>query len=232
MQQQPILIQGAMPVEVAALREALEGREDQTLHGFSFSTGTVEGHPLVVSETQIGTLNAALSTAVGIGAYAPRAVINQGLAGAHVEELAVGDLVVGTATVALHGMQSPARAAGEGCAPFDWVFDPRSVPIPSDEALLRHFAQVPWPHGRAVAGVLGSGDLFSREIDRIRWMQEKKGELCEEMESVGTYECCRRFGVPCIGVRVISNNELTGEPFTDLVAGDLQRWLLGQIACL
>ena len=48
MQQQPILIQGAMPVEVAALREALEGREDQTLHGFSFSTGTVEGHPLVV----------------------------------------------------------------------------------------------------------------------------------------------------------------------------------------
>ena len=80
--------------------------------------------------------------------------------------------------------------------------------------------------------MLGSGDLFSREIDRIHWMQEKKGELCEEMESVGTYECCRRFGVPCIGVRVISNNELTGEPFTDLVAGDLQRWLLGQIACL
>ena len=64
MQQQPILIQGAMPVEVAALREALEGREDQTLHGFSFSTGTVEGHPLVVSETQIGTLNAALSRCV------------------------------------------------------------------------------------------------------------------------------------------------------------------------
>ena len=59
--QQPILIQGAMPVEVAALRAALEGRADQTLHGFSFSTGTVEGRPLVVSETQIGTLNAALA---------------------------------------------------------------------------------------------------------------------------------------------------------------------------
>ena len=81
-------------------------------------------------------------------------------------------------------------------------------------------------------GTLGSGDLFSREVDRIRWMQERKGELCEEMESVGVYECCRRFGVPCIGVRVISNNELTGEPFTDSVAGDLQRWLLGQISSL
>ena len=230
MREQPILIQGAMAVETAALRAALEKREERTLHGFSFAAGVVAGRPVVVSETQIGTVNTALATAIGIAAYAPRALINQGLAGAHVPELAVGDLVVGRESVAIGGMQSPARAAGEGSAPFDWAFDPRSVPVPSDPGLLRRFAAAPWPHGRKEVGVLGSGDLFSREIDRIRWLHRRKGQLCEEMESIAAYEGCRRFGVPCIGVRVISNNELTGAPFTDAVAAPLQRWVLAVAA--
>lgn len=31
------------------------------------------------------------------------------------------------------------------------------------------------------------------------------------MESIGVYSVCNNFNIPCIGVRIISNNEITRE---------------------
>ena len=60
-------------------------------------------------------------------------------------------------------------------------------------------------------GTLGSGDVFNREYDRIMWLQNQFHHLSEDMESIGTYCVCNQFGIPCIGIRIISNNELTNE---------------------
>ncbi|MFQ8758582.1 MAG: hypothetical protein ACLSAF_03025 [Intestinimonas sp.] len=46
-------------------------------------------------------------------------------------------------------------------------------------------------------------------------MREHAGERCEDMESIASYQLCHRFGTPCIGLRIISNNELTGSPIRE-----------------
>jgi len=41
--------------------------------------------------------------------------------------------------------------------------------------------------------------LFSREADRIDWLHEHMGHLCEDMESVAVYKACAACGVPVLG---------------------------------
>jgi len=77
--------------------------------------------------------------------------------------------------------------------------------------------------GKIVKGTLGSGDVFNREYDRIMWLQETFQNLSEDMESIGCYTVCEKFLIPCIGIRVISNNELLGESIDKRVALELQK---------
>ena len=62
-------------------------------------------------------------------------------------------------------------------------------------------------------GILGSGDFFNREYDRICHLQNSFNHLCEDMESAGVFKVCDDFGVERIGFRVISNNELNKTDF-------------------
>ena len=186
---------------------------------------------LVVSRTEIGTIRCAAATALGATAFRPRAVINQGVAGSHREDLHVGDLVVGRSCIHIHDLKTQMRNRGEGSAPFDWEFHlhddgQRIFPVyEADPAWAALFEKAPW-QGTRVSGRLGSGDVFYREIDRILWLRQRAGECCEDMESAAAYEVCARFGVPCVGVRIISNNELTGESYQRTVGERLQRFVL------
>lgn len=75
-------------------------------------------------------------------------------------------------------------------------------------------------------GTLGSGDAFNREIDRINWISSTFDSLCEDMESIGVYLACQQFNVPCIGIRIISNNEIIGEELDEDQAIYLQKLLI------
>ena len=64
--------------------------------------------------------------------------------------------------------------------------------------------------GKVLCGRLGTGDVFSKEADRIDLLHSQLGEISEDMESVAVYNVCEKLNIPFIGIRVISNNELTG----------------------
>ena len=74
--------------------------------------------------------------------------------------------------------------------------------------------------------MLGSGDVFNREIDRINWISNTFDTLSEDMESIGTYETCRKFNIPCIGIRIISNNEILKEQLDENQAIVLQNLIV------
>ena len=226
----PLLLQGAMEVETDWLAAWLEGRRERAIGAFRFWSGVLAGQEVVVSRTGIGELNAACATALGIREFHPRAVLNQGIAGAHREDLRVGDLVVGERVAYLNAWDAPTRGAGEGSDPFSWAPGEGAEVLPSDEALTAALLAAPYAGGRKRSGTLGSGDLFTREADRIRWLRARFGQLCEDMESAGCYVSCARLGVPCAGVRIISNNELTGEAYQREMGLVLQRFLLGALA--
>ena len=233
----PILLQGAMDVETDRTAAQLEDRREETIAGFRFWQGRYAGLDLVVSRTGVGTVSAAAATALGIQRFAPSLVLNQGTAGAHRTDLHVGDIVVGRACVDIHGVLMPKRGAGEGMDPAAWRLwdfgaDTPPAALEGDPCWAERFEAAPYAGGRVLSGRLGTGDVFNREHDRILWLRARAGEDCEDMESLAAYRVCRRFGVPCLGLRVISNNELTGEPYRREVGEDLQDFLLSVLAHL
>lgn len=227
----PVLIQGAMEVETDWLVSRLERPEAFSWGGFQFWRGDFQGLDLTVSRTGIGTIYAAGATAVGIEKFHPRVVINQGIAGSHCESLHVGDIVVGESCIHIHNLKTPPRGRGEGYDASEWEFhDPYDGAEPlvyaSDPVWLARFEAAAYTGGGKASGRLGGGDIFNREHDRILWLREHAGERCEDMESIASYQLCHRFGTPCIGLRIISNNELTGEPYQREVGVRLQSFIL------
>lgn len=225
----PVLLQGAMDAETDWLAAQLECAEETCLAGYRFWRGMVRGRALVVCRTEVGLVNAACATALGIREFAPSVVINQGIAGGHTEDLHVGDIVVGASSVNINSYETMPLKRGEGSAPFSWSAGEMPDPIEADPVWTARFAAAPYGDGKKAVGRLGCGDVFSREHDRILWLRERWDHLCEDMESVAVYQTCARFGVPCAGVRILSNNELTAETYDRTMGLRLQRFILAAV---
>ena len=233
----PILIQGAMEVETDRAVGRLENCQEEIIAGFRFWYGRYAGLDLVVSRTEVGMVSAAAATILGIQRFTPSLVLNQGTAGAHRSDLHVGDIVVGRTCVDIQSVLMPKRGAGKGMDPAAWTlwdFDADTPPVflEGDARWAERFEAAPYAGGRVVSGRLGTGDVFNREHDRILWLRAQAGEDCEDMESLAAYRVCRRFAVPCLGMRIISNNELTGEPYCREVGENLQDFILPALAGL
>lgn len=229
----PILIQGAMDVETEYMASQLEHCTEHAFGGYRFWQGTYAGKELVISRTDIGMVHAAAATALGIMHFHPSVVINQGLAGAHREELVVGDIIVGERCATIHDLMMPAKGKGEGSDPTTWTLhfndvedDAGGSDRTGDPVWVKRFCEAHYAGGTVRPGCLGSGDVFNREYDRITWIRDQVGEDCEDMESYAMYELCHSFGVPCVGVRLISNNELTGLPYDRDTGIQLQKFVL------
>src|SRR6476660_2818249 len=67
----PIVVQGAMDVEIRRLAAALDHAEEQTVRGWTFWRGEVGGYPVVISKTLKGMENAAAATALAAERYDP-----------------------------------------------------------------------------------------------------------------------------------------------------------------
>src|SRR6056297_127776 len=85
---------GAMPQEVAALATQLEGRRTREHVGCTFHLGKLRGVDVVILQSGIGKVNAAIGTTLLLDVYHPEAIINTGSAGGFGEGLAIGDIVV------------------------------------------------------------------------------------------------------------------------------------------
>lgn len=175
----PILIQGAMDVETDWLVSRLEAREETVTGGFRFWRGRCGALDLVVSRTEIGTIRCAAATALGVTAFRPRAVINQGVAGSHREDLHVGDLVVGRSCIHIHDLKTQMRNRGRARRPSTGNFTSTTTGSGYSRCMKRtrlgrRCLKSPW-QGTRVSGRLGSGDVFNREIDRILWLRQRAG---------------------------------------------------------
>lgn len=74
----PIVVQGAMPVEAERFAQRLVNPREEQIGGWRFWHGTVDGYPVVVSETLKGMSNAAAATAIAATQFHPVAIINCG----------------------------------------------------------------------------------------------------------------------------------------------------------
>ena len=64
--------------------------------------------------------------------------------------------------------------------------------------------------GRVVAGVIGSGEVWNSELDRVQWFHTRYGTSVEEMETASAAQIAGLFHIPFVGIRVLSNNIVNG----------------------
>lgn len=236
-----ILILGALESEITYYlkQECFHDAEKTVRNGFTFYVKPPDdtnpaGVGIIIGLTKMGMTNAAVAAMTAIHEFSPDMVIDQGTAGAHVKELKTGDVVIGRQAVNIHSLEMAKRGFGEGMCPEEWTGMDTEY-IDADEKLVRLFEERIGKEtgtGCVVTGILGSGDLFSKEKDRILWLHDKFGNLSEDMESFAVYSACRTCGTPCVALRVISNNELRDEDYDKNTAMELQRVIWKALADL
>ncbi len=231
-----ILIQGAMDNEINRLVAMFETKLHIKINGCDFYETTTPDKRIIISKTGVGIMNACVATMTAIERYHPDCIINQGIAGAHRPDLRIGDLIVGDSAVYLNSHRSPIKSQGKGSNALLWKPGKKqSCDISSDRRLLGIFEKLPFS-GRKIVGKLGSGDMFSREVDRINLLVSQFGEISEDMETAAVYKCAKMCGVAVIGVRIIANNELlrihTNGVSDKTVCEKLQDFIYSSIDCL
>lgn len=206
-----ILIQGAMDVEIDKLIEFYSPQKQETIAGFEFWIAEYKGARIVISKTKIGIINCTQATTIAVLKFEPDVVINQGCAGGAVENLGVGDMVIGESAVYINDFKPPEKGMGEGSNSLEWVPNPKRSYLVESSPELIEVVKTIGGFDKFNFGVLGSGDVFTRERDRICYLTSLFNHLCEDMETIAAFKTCEDFKIKRIGFRVISNNELTGE---------------------
>ena len=85
---------GAMEPEVAILKSKLSNSETIEYAGYSFYQGQLEGTDVVIVQSGIGKVAAALATLMLIEKFQPDYIVNTGSAGGFEQSLKVGDIVI------------------------------------------------------------------------------------------------------------------------------------------
>ncbi len=236
-----ILVQGAMDMEVAVLIKALTNPKESTYGSWTYWKGNIGDSEVIVSRTEIGLVNAAAATAIGIEKFKPTMIINQGTSGGYPKELHAGDIVIGSKIINIGATRSDRKESDVRENPRDWKFfgDVQSFRIKgqvvehnyfeSDSKLSDIAKNIKYEHGKVVLGTIGSADQWNRELDRIKYLHDTYGISTEEMESVAAAQVSKAFDVPFLAVRILSNSEINKEEFNPKTADYCQEYVINII---
>lgn len=224
-----VLIQGAFDMEIEYVINLLQDKKIMEINEYQFFIGTIGDVSVIVSKTLIGTINATIATCIGITNFNPDIVINQGIAGSHREDLHIDDIVIGQKCYNINSYKMPIKSKGSGSNPFGWKLNKRAKDVKCASSELVYMLKKYISNAskaKVFTGILGSGDVYNREYDRIKWINNQFHNLCEDMESIGVYSVYNKFNIPCIGIRIISNNELLSGEIKKEIAIQLQKILI------
>lgn len=240
----PFMIEGAMNAETKTMIAALENPTTYTLGHYTYVAGTYHGYPTVICRTEQGIANAGASTALGIAFFNPSAIINQGTSGGHDPALHTGDIVVGARTVNYCAWKTAASAKGAGAdytafemnGVYAYDYDKgeftQSVYHAGDQALLTAAdSAAASVTGRTVKqGTIGTSNEWNCQIDRILYLNKTVGTCSEDMETDAVAQIAQTYGVPFLGVRILSDNAIYEEAFDITTGVPCQNYALGVVA--
>lgn len=224
----PIVIQGALQSEIDYLLKIFNIKDTTYIGNYVFYEGTYNNYPIVISKTKMGEISSAIATTLAIQKYNPVFILNQGTAGAYVEWLDKEDIIIGKQFCYLSQFSTDKNKEIEPINPWKKAeyktIDNEVIPYNVDEKFLK------WLKGLDVLNkdniyfeTIGSGDVWTKNINQMKKYNEEYGIVCEAMECSGAYMAANSLGIPLVAIRVISNNEIKKQEYDAEVGVNSQK---------
>lgn len=191
----------AMPEELVYLIQHLENAQEEAVLGNKYHTGKIGAVELVLVESGIGKVMAAMSVAILTDHFKVDAVINTGSAGALAEGISVGDVVIAE-KLAYHDVDVTAFGYEYGQMaqqPLYFESDKEFVTL-IQESLSK--LDQNWH-----LGLIATGDSFVAGDDKIKAIKEHFPQvLAVEMEGAAIAQAAHALELPFLVVRAMSDN--------------------------
>lgn len=192
---------GAMAVEIAALKENMENMTVTTRTGMEFYEGKLQGLPVVVVQSGIGKVNAAMCTQILCDCFHVTHIVNTGIAGSLCADLDIGDLVISRDAIH-HDFDLHFWGRPIGQVPG---FDVIAFPADSKMMELAFSAAESVNPGHTKLGTVASGDQFICSREQKEKIIADTGASCAEMEGASIAHTAYRNEIPFVIIRAISD---------------------------
>ena len=212
---------GAFGAEVALVKSSLKHPKQVVINGVRFTTGRLGKQRVVVAETGIGKVNAAMTTTLMLNQFRPRRILFTGIAGGTNPDLQPGDIVIARQT-AYHDYQSTTNKNTPTQQTRNAItneFNP--VYFPADSALVQLAERVvktvalegiPLESGgvsarpvKVITGTVVTGDEFVASAEKVRLLRTEFKADATEMEGAAIAQVCYQLQVPCLIIRSLSD---------------------------
>ncbi|THU36030.1 5'-methylthioadenosine/adenosylhomocysteine nucleosidase [Niastella caeni] len=223
-------ILGAFADEINYLLTQVQQKKETIIQQVHFTEGILQGKKVVIAQTGIGKVNAAITTTLMLEHYKPRAIIFTGIAGGVNPALQPGDLVIGT-RVAYHDygaivpdsiVRKPTRnpfTLKENPLYFscDTVLVARARSISHNISLEKirraNGEQAP----QIISGTIVTGDVFVSSNRAAQNLADQLQADATEMEGAAVAQVCWQQKTPFIVIRSMSDNA-NNNAHTDVAA--------------
>ncbi len=196
---------GAMQIEVEALCAAMTDTSAADVGGIRFVEGNLRGKRVVCAKCGIGKVFAAMCAEAMILHYAPRVIVNSGVAGTLSEKLSIGQIALADEVVQ-HDMDT--SPIGD---PVGLISGINLIYIPTDPAVTSLLSDCVRDAGAfSLRGTVASGDRFvAAEAEKVRirslFDSPEHPVLACEMEGAAVGQVCYVNRVPYSILRAISD---------------------------
>lgn len=184
----------AMQVEIEAIVELLEDAEQITSGKLLFTRGKIAGQSVVVTDSGVGPVNAAIVTQQLIDRFSVDRILHTGIAGGLADDLAPQSVILGD-SLAYHDFDA---AILEQFSPYTSVFH-------ADPEMLEQ-AKAALPESmHARVGRIVSGNKFVSDSQLKKMILDTVGGLCVDMESAAVAHCATVNEIPFLVIRAVSD---------------------------
>ena len=195
-----IALIGAMPEEVAIIKEKIENLKERKIAHVTFYEGIYEQRDIVLMLSFPGKVNAAIATTLLLDHYKPEYVINIGTCGALQGNMEIGDMIVATEV----------RHFDVDATEFGYELG--QVPqmpaaYKSDEKLQKLAAEIDLPNHNIHFGLVGTSDSFISDKELKNNILSKFPTMqVVEMEAAALYYLAAQHHVDALAIMTISDS--------------------------
>ena len=179
--------------ELESILERVDSYTETQYKNKTFYEGYIKEKNVVIVRSEVGKVNAALTSQMLIDKYDVRIIINIGVSGSVNNTLDIGEIVVGDKLVQ-HDFD--VTGFGRKLGEIEGI----GIYIEPRKELIDIFKEL-----NVKIGCIASGDKFVTKIEDKNFIRETFDALCVEMEGASVAQTCLVNGIDFIVIRSISD---------------------------